>query len=257
MKSIALSEPARLHLGSGGVVISGWRNLDGDAHEGVEKCDLTRGIPAEDGSIDEIFTSHFLEHLRVRHEAAPFLRECYRVLRAGGVMTHVTPNFEALIRAYSRSGTLRLASGTFGDGRTPWDYHVSAWWPGRWSDLARTGRIVTVPGEWEVFPGPVELVLAANVWRPHSGFEVIGSLRKPGSNLAFPTALLCNEIAPQGWYQPLAWALRSLPHPDARAYFPWLVRSALSMPLVRNVIQRAARTFFRPVDVQALVGRQS
>lgn len=243
----------RLHLGCGGVALPGWRNIDSDCHPGIEQHDLRTGIPAGDDSVDEIFSSHLLEHMRVRHEAAPFIRECYRVLRPGGVMTHVTPNFEEIVSAYSRMSTLRLASGVFGDGRTPWDYHVSGWWPRRWHDLVRTGSVITPGGNWEALPLGADIVSIANVWRPHSGYELVASIRKPGPNPVWPTAPAAHEIAPEGWYRPVFWALRHLSHRDATVYFPWPIRVFLLLPPVRVVVQAASIALFRPVDIQAVL----
>jgi predicted SAM-dependent methyltransferase len=55
--------------------------------------DVREGIPLPDGSVDKIWTSHFLEHL-TDQESKDFLRECYRVLYVGGLMQHLVPHQE-------------------------------------------------------------------------------------------------------------------------------------------------------------------
>jgi len=47
-------------------------------------------LPFRDNSIDEIFAGHLIEHLE---NPLQFLKECRRVLRRGGMVTVVTPNF--------------------------------------------------------------------------------------------------------------------------------------------------------------------
>jgi SAM-dependent methyltransferase len=61
--------------------------------------DLRRGMPFADGAFDAVYHSHFLEHLE--REAAPiFLAECYRVLKPGGLLRVVVPDWHLLTQAY-------------------------------------------------------------------------------------------------------------------------------------------------------------
>jgi ubiquinone/menaquinone biosynthesis C-methylase UbiE len=62
--------------------------------------DLSQGIPAEDNSLDVIYHSHFIEHLSYQ-EAWAFLKECYRVLKPGGIHRAVVPDLEVWINAYN------------------------------------------------------------------------------------------------------------------------------------------------------------
>jgi len=61
--------------------------------------DVTRGLPFRSESVDFIYSSHLLEHMH-KDDAEAFLRECYRVLKVGGVLRLVVPDLEALCRAY-------------------------------------------------------------------------------------------------------------------------------------------------------------
>jgi len=47
-------------------------------------------LPFRDDSIDEVFAAHVIEHL---YDPLWFLKECRRVLRRGGMVTVITPNF--------------------------------------------------------------------------------------------------------------------------------------------------------------------
>lgn len=61
-------------------------------------ADLERGIPFKDGSVDQVFASHVIEHL-----AAPsqFMLELHRVLKRGGMACLLTPH-------YSSTGAYRV-----------------------------------------------------------------------------------------------------------------------------------------------------
>ena len=60
---------------------------------------LARGIPFPDSYADVAYHSHLLEHLD-RDAALRFLQENLRVLKQGGVLRVVVPDFEALSRKY-------------------------------------------------------------------------------------------------------------------------------------------------------------
>jgi len=61
--------------------------------------DLAKGIPFADNSIDVVYHSHVLEHLD-RDVATLFIREIARVLKPGGILRIVVPDFERCCRAY-------------------------------------------------------------------------------------------------------------------------------------------------------------
>lgn len=49
--------------------------------------------PFEDGQIEEIHCSHTIEHLQ---ELMPFMNECHRILKQGGIMSVVAPYYTSV-----------------------------------------------------------------------------------------------------------------------------------------------------------------
>ena len=66
---------------------------------GILCWDLRHGIPFPDGTFDAVYHSHFLEHLD-RSVAPAVLRECGRVLKPGGIVRVVIPDWEWLTNRY-------------------------------------------------------------------------------------------------------------------------------------------------------------
>ncbi|MBD5771115.1 class I SAM-dependent methyltransferase [Marinomonas colpomeniae] len=72
-----------------------WQGID--SLDG-EFLDETTVLPFKDGSLDAVYTSHFIEH--VTDEVATHLFfEVYRVLKPGGIFRIVAPNFELFHQA--------------------------------------------------------------------------------------------------------------------------------------------------------------
>jgi SAM-dependent methyltransferase len=107
-----------LNLGCGGRCHPAWTNIDIAAHRpGVIAHDLSKGIPLADSSCDVVYHSNLLEHVR-RADAQPFMRECYRVLRAGGVLRVGVPDLEQISNLYLKKLNATLS----GDVQAAYDY---------------------------------------------------------------------------------------------------------------------------------------
>ena len=63
------------------------------------QLDSTKPFPVPDGRVNLIFSSHMLEHL-THLEAVNFLKECYRMLCAGGVIRIAVPDAGLLMQKY-------------------------------------------------------------------------------------------------------------------------------------------------------------
>ena len=93
---------ARLNLGSNKKIRKGWINLDAQNLEGVDVVHdvMESPLPFDDGSIDEIYSSEFLEHIDFRMTRA-VLAECYRVMRKGATMTISCPDIGKMCEYYA------------------------------------------------------------------------------------------------------------------------------------------------------------
>jgi SAM-dependent methyltransferase len=90
----------RLNWGCGEHIASGWINSDTKAGAGVDLvCDIRKGLPLADGSIDYAVSVHALPELAYP-EVVPALEELRRVLKPGGVLRLVLPDLRKAIRAY-------------------------------------------------------------------------------------------------------------------------------------------------------------
>lgn len=93
------SEPVKLEFGAGeNRGISGWTYVDVN-----EKCDLTldltQPIPIPNDSVQEIYSSHLLEHFEYP-QLLVFLAEALRILRPRGLFNAAVPNAEIFLDAY-------------------------------------------------------------------------------------------------------------------------------------------------------------
>jgi predicted SAM-dependent methyltransferase len=93
------SKSTKLHLGCGDNLLPGWSNVDFNSWAGVIEHNLTRPLPLKAESVEFIFTEHFIEHI-TRDEALALVKDCYKVLKPGGVLRISTPNLKTIVAQY-------------------------------------------------------------------------------------------------------------------------------------------------------------
>jgi predicted SAM-dependent methyltransferase len=89
----------RLHFGCGSRRVPGWLNVDvrGSEHD----VDLAGGVlPWADGVFGAVAAQHVVEHLELRTELLPLLRELWRVSRPGAEICLSCPDLEKVCRMY-------------------------------------------------------------------------------------------------------------------------------------------------------------
>lgn len=81
-------------------ILSEWTNLDfNSTTENVIAHNLLHGIPFENESFDLVYHSHVLEHFS-KEDGEKFIKECFRVLKWGGIIRIVVPDLEMIARSY-------------------------------------------------------------------------------------------------------------------------------------------------------------
>jgi hypothetical protein len=91
--------PLRLDLGCGPNKAPGFVGVDVRSFPGVDVVlDLRGKWPWQDGTVDELYCSHFVEHLD-GDERIHFVNEAYRIMKVGAKATIITPHWGST-RAY-------------------------------------------------------------------------------------------------------------------------------------------------------------
>jgi SAM-dependent methyltransferase len=65
-------------------------------HDPVVRHDMHARFPHDDDSVDYIYVGQAIEHMNRRTQVVPFLQECRRMLKPGGVLRMTTPDIVLL-----------------------------------------------------------------------------------------------------------------------------------------------------------------
>lgn len=107
-----------LNIGCGHRYHKDWENIDVEpASDEVKKVNIIKGLPYPDNSYDVVYHSNVLEHLP-RTMGEDMTRECYRVLKPGGVLRINVPDLEKICREYITS----LEKASSGNESASYDY---------------------------------------------------------------------------------------------------------------------------------------
>jgi SAM-dependent methyltransferase len=153
----------RINVGCGASPMQGWVNLDIRSLPGVDvtRDVVTEGLPYDENAVDEVYAGHFLEHIP-EHQTPGVLGEFLRVLRPGGVLTVVTPNWRAAAAMYVR-GEMNLSALYYGIALGLGEY-ILGWDQGNGSEQNPDTRIL----EHEAISLPHR-----NAYDPEKLFEVV------------------------------------------------------------------------------------
>lgn len=92
----------KLNFGCGENIKPGWINIDLSSRADLQS-DLRKNLPFANGSCECTYSEHFLEHLEYPDDALLFLRENFRVLQSGGVVSFGVPNATTALEDYVRN----------------------------------------------------------------------------------------------------------------------------------------------------------
>jgi SAM-dependent methyltransferase len=107
-----------INLGCGSRFHPDWVNADiAPLDPSVVQCDLSRKLPFPENEFDVAYHSNVLEHIR-RDDALPFMRECFRILKPGGILRVAVPDLERICKLYLE----KLQQAAAGDSASAHDY---------------------------------------------------------------------------------------------------------------------------------------
>lgn len=121
----------RLNLGSGNLSVEGYLSVDARELSNVDVVADISKLPYEQGSVDEIFSAHLIEHFtrqRMEKELLPYWKS---LLKTGGVFRVIFPDLEAMLQAYE-AGEMDfnlLATLIMGGQDYQLDYHYAVYSP--------------------------------------------------------------------------------------------------------------------------------
>lgn len=92
---LASQDRPALHIGCGDNHLSPWLNTELCPRRDQIFLDATRPFPLPDNAFAFVYSEHMIEHIPYQ-DGQTMLRECFRILRPGGVVRIVTPNLAFL-----------------------------------------------------------------------------------------------------------------------------------------------------------------
>lgn len=119
----------KLDIGAGPLAAHGpdFQTVDAFAEADIKA--LMWDLPLPDGSVEEIWTSHALEHVPLER-VGPTLREWVRVLAPGGRATITVPNLDHAARYWLRhQGQPWALAILFGNQNHEGEFHKTGWSP--------------------------------------------------------------------------------------------------------------------------------
>lgn len=95
-----VSKLKKLNVGSGRDIRDEYINIDHRAIDGVDVVADLQDLPFKEGSIQEVFVSHVVEHFTER-DAKRILRHWFALLKKGGKIRIIVPNIDVMARRYA------------------------------------------------------------------------------------------------------------------------------------------------------------
>lgn len=101
IKKYSKLDNIKLNVGAGPFGEEGWLNIDMFKYKNISFTnDCRKKLPLVNNTVSIIRCEHVLEHMDKEYEAKVFLKECFRVIKSGGVIRIVVPDIEKFVKAY-------------------------------------------------------------------------------------------------------------------------------------------------------------
>lgn len=198
---LAGTDEPKLHIGCGANHLEGWLNTELCPHGREIFLDATNPLPLPSSTFAFVYSEHMIEHIPYA-QARAMVRECFRILRPGGVIRLVTPNLEFLNTLLQRDLTpfqdayidysvrqYAIQDGA-GSGVHVFNHFMRAWGHQFIYDQSALNRLVAEAGFVDVTAGSLSesrharLQGVAKVDRMPAGFlaaeSIVVEARKPG-----------------------------------------------------------------------------
>ena len=141
-----VQQPLRVNLGCGTLTLDGYVNVDGREVSGVDVVAPADNLPMAPGSIDELFSAHFLEHFSEEQLHRGLLKYWVSLIRPGGTMRAIVPDFESMVDAWKAKAipfeTLRAVM--FGGQEYEGDFHFTMYTVESLTQLFELGGLADV-----------------------------------------------------------------------------------------------------------------
>jgi SAM-dependent methyltransferase len=135
--AIARRKQVKLNLGCGHIPLKDYLNIDRRALPGVDIVAEADDLPFEEGEVDEIFSTHLLEHFPQEQLRRKVLRHWFGLLKNGGEFRAVVPDALSMIKGYVQGSYpyTALREVTFGSQDYVGDFHFNMFVPDQLQEL--------------------------------------------------------------------------------------------------------------------------
>ena len=133
----------RVNIGAGHVPMDGYVNVDMRELPGIDVVATVDDLPFEPGTVDEIFSSHTLEHFPqelLRRQLLPYWAS---LLKPGGTSCTIAPDLEAMTADFANGETPfeDLREVVYGGQEYEGDAHFTGFTPESFANLLRRGGL--------------------------------------------------------------------------------------------------------------------
>ena len=142
----AMGDRIRLNVGAGHIAKPEYLNVDARELPGIDIVADVRELPFESEELDEIFSSHVLEHFPVEELRRKILPTWVSLLRDGGTFVAVVPDVATMVRE-AAAGTMPMDDFIrvmYGDQEYEGDFHFAGYTPESLAELLEGAGLTDV-----------------------------------------------------------------------------------------------------------------